>query len=344
MCLLENCESTINISKYGGYCKKHRRHYLCDKNNIIIYERFTGQESDYLKNDIIKTLKQINGSPPLYEKWKKIYLYNILKENLDILNKYSKDIHTINSIQKKIKRKPTEINKLRGEGFFNKKLCNNETDFFTFDCMDDIEEKYFFSYKDNNNLVWFFDIRSFNKLINMKNENPYTTEEIPSVVIRDSKKLTKLLKLTDKDDIVDDYVYKTKKQIIKQKAIDIFSQIEQYGFDSNFDWFMKLHISKLKKLYNLLEDIWNYRLQLSSETKYRICPPNGLVFNIPIYQVSSITDKEQLQEIILNEVLKFNNAVHEDDKKLGYMYFLIGLSGVSRECYMAHQWMISAIN
>ena len=34
--------------KYGGYCYKHRRNYLCNGKYIVI-ERFTNKESDYLK-------------------------------------------------------------------------------------------------------------------------------------------------------------------------------------------------------------------------------------------------------------------------------------------------------
>ena len=74
-----------------------------------------------------------------------------------------------------------------------------------------------------------------------------------------------------------------------------------------------------------MEDIWNYRLNLSYETKARISPPNGIAFNIPVVEVNAITSTLQLQEIIINEVSKFNNAITEDDKKLGYMYFLLGM-------------------
>ena len=38
--------------------------------------------------------------------------------------------------------------------------------------------------------------------------------------------------------------------------------------------------------------------------------------------------------------MKFNNAVNIDDKKLGYMYFLIGLGSVSKECYDSHPWLM----
>ena len=42
----------------------------------------------------------------------------------------------------------------------------------------------------------------------------------------------------------------------------------------------------------------------------------------------------------LQEVLKFDGAVLDSDKKLGFMYFLIGLGMVSPPCFSAHQWMM----
>ena len=93
-----------------------------------------------------------------------------------------------------------------------------------------------------------------------------------------------------------------------------------------------------------MEDIWNYRLNITSEVKSRISPPNGMVFNIPTNQIMNNYDRESLQEIILNEVSKFDNAITEEYKKLGYMYFLLGLGTVSVDCYQSHQWLMYAIN
>ena len=44
------------------------------------------------------------------------------------------------------------------------------------------------------------------------------------------------------------------------------------------EWFLHLTINYLKRLYRNLEDLWNYRLQLTNDVKSRICPPNGLAF------------------------------------------------------------------
>ena len=46
-------------NKYGNYCTKHKRNHLID-NDLIIFNNFTNKPSDYLKNDIIKTLNIID--------------------------------------------------------------------------------------------------------------------------------------------------------------------------------------------------------------------------------------------------------------------------------------------
>ncbi len=49
---------------------------------------------------------------------------------------------------------------------------------------------------------------------------------------------------------------------------------------------------------------------------------------------------EDIQNLILNEIIKFQNAQSSEDKKLGYMYFIIGLgSGISQDCFNCHTWI-----
>ena len=348
MCNKEGCISKSNNKNYGGFCYKHRREYLVDlERNVIKFEHWTDKCSDYLRNDITKTILHLNKTldKDIFKGSKKD-LFSLLSKEVKKLNKYDEeDISKIIKIQEKIKNKKFDIfNYLRGEGYKDKSKCNNDTDFFTYDSISDIEDKYFFSYKDNSQFIWFFDIRSFNKLIEMNHNNPYTREEIPQNVKGRAEKLSKLLKLTQQDDLVNtESLTLTRKQIIKQKTIDIFSQMEQFGFGCDINWFLNLNHRRLKNLYKNMEDIWNYRLNLSYETKSRISPPNGIAFNIPVIEVNNMMEILQLQEVIINEIMKFNNAVTEDDKKLGLMYFLLGLGLVSRNCYEAHQWIIHAV-
>ena len=55
-------------------------------------------------------------------------------------------------IQKKIKiiqgnfknKKKVKNIKLRGEAFINRKICNNDTDFFSYETINEIDDNYFF--------------------------------------------------------------------------------------------------------------------------------------------------------------------------------------------------------
>ena len=338
MCIFTNCH---NKDKYGEYCYKHRREYLVDKDtNRIILERWTNKCSDYLKEDILTTLNHLGSFP---NKLPKKDLFILLVDKINPLQTYSeKDIQKIVLIQTLVRNKHTEkLNKLRGEGFSNKSLSNNDSDFFTYDSRDEIDEKYYFSYKDEKGFIWFFDIRSFNKLVELKQSNPYTMLPIPKNVIQRAKDLTQLLHLNHNDDLVDHKQLQiSRRQMIKQKCIDLFSDIDNSGYYCQPIWFLSLNLNLLKRLYRNLEDLWNYRLQITPEVKSRICPPNGLVFTTRVSDVNHYTNRDELRNLLLNDIMKFQNAVSFEDKKLGYMYFIIGLGTVSRPCVETHQWLM----
>ncbi len=338
MCIFDGCNSK---NKYGEYCYKHRSNYLC-KDKCIIIENFTNKESDYLKNDIINTILKIDPKTPTITSKSKKDLFKMLSNIVDGFKKYeTKDIDIIVKLQKKIKERiDNQLNILRGPGFKNHKICNNDTDFYSYDSIDDINQKYFYSYKDVSDFVWFFDIRSLNKLIEMKQPNPYTMNDLPSHVLEEVNKLNERLKLNQSDELIDTKnIKKTRKQIIKQKTIDLFADIDGTGYYCQPEWYLNLPRNYLKRLYKNMEDLWNYRLQLTNEVKSEICPPNGLNFTTRVSDVMRYNSKEDLQELILNDIIKFTNATSEENKKLGYMYFIVGLGSVSRNCLETHQWL-----
>ena len=338
MCIHEECKNKKEI--YGKYCYKHRSNYLLNKDGCILLERFTKKESDYLVNALRMTLKSLDMRDTI-RKANKHKLYAIfLQYYTDKIEPYHICTSEIIYIQRHYKQtKCKKLNALRGEGFINMKLCSNDVDFYTYESTDEIDKKYFFSYKDKNNFVWFFDIRSFNKLIEKKQGNPYTRDEIPPLVIQ--RAITLSNKLGIRDNLIKKTLHISRKQNIKQMTIDIFSTIEQCGYECHFDWFLRLTMANLKKLYRNLEDLWNYRLQLTEVAKSRIVPPNGEIFKIPVNEVFQIMNLYSLQELILQEISKFNLAVSDEDKKLGYVYFLIGLGQVSPICYHSHPWMLN---
>lgn len=321
-------------SKFGSYCTKHRRYYLINDDQMINIERFTGNEKDYLKKDIIRSLDKFKFN---YKSQSKTYLFTLICKYINNLKFYEKNVHKIKIIQALFRGKH-ERHK------FKMKKCNNTEDFYTYELIRDIPDKYFYSYKDLKDFVWGFDIRSFEKLISMHYPNPYTTEVIPDNIINDFQKKLLLIKKRASYEDLTDIIERDRGEIIKQRIVDLCLSIEQSGFPCMVEWITLLNIRKLKELYKQLEDVWNYRAQLSNEIKCRIIPPNGRIFNIPVSEVLSIQNIFEIQELILNEINKFTNTHNESDKRLGYMYFIIGLSHVSRECYLCHQDWIAFIN
>lgn len=328
----ENLDKCKFNKKYGNYCFKHRSKYLLDENGIII-DKFTNHKKDYLLIDLMVFCKKNNIKTS--KKENKDFYFNKVKEYIFLNKKYELNVDKISLIQNFYKNK---LLKRKKEIEFN-----NTEDFYTYDPLNEIDPKYFYYYKDKNNFNWGFDIRSLIKLIDMNYPNPYTTEKIPDNIIKEVKLKIKGIKKSNDYENIEEVILRDRKTSIKQRAVDLFSDIELSGYSCEINWFFNLSGRRLKELYRQLEDLWNYRAQLTQESKRNICPPNGLIFTTPVSEVLHYNCKEDLQELILNDVSKFKNALNLSDKKLGYMYFIIGLSVLSPPCYLTHQDWLSFI-
>jgi len=312
--------------KYGNFCYKHRNMYLL-KDGIISKEKFTYKISDYNIKDIKYTLQRIYN----IKNGKKEDLFKLL------INEFNKDnSKNIVKCQSYIRRYLVQKNKIKGPGYFLKELCKNDEDFYFMTSINEIEDKYFFSYKDQINNIWFFDIRSFKQLIRHKSENPYTREKIPDNIINNAKNILKNLRKQKINTEIVELTHTNRENIIKQKCVDLFSDISQQGYFCDIQWILSLNLINLKKLYRNLEDIWNYRAYLTNDIKSKIAPPNGLVYNISVREVNDMNNRNDIINIIITETNKFNNAIEISDKTLGYMYFLIGLGEISQECLQSN--------
>jgi len=332
--------SSIKIKeKIIKQTKKDQKKSLVDDYGMIKIEEFTNKPSDYLKKDILYFLKQTNSKGD-YKKLLKKELFTELSRIIKIIQKYKNDTTKIRIIQNNFREKhKCEFKELRGIGLFQKSKCKNECDFLTFESIFEIDNKWFFSYEGKRNNIWFFDIRSFIKLIENNQGNPYTRENIPEKIKK--KGITLYGKIIEKygDDSVNQNVIEvSRKEQIKLRTINLFSTIEQHGYECHFNWLLELRIPKLRQLYRELEDLWNYRLQLTHQMKSLISPPNGIVFSIPLHQISTF-DIYELLETILNELSKLHSSQDESNRKLGSLYFLIGFGNVSFPCNQAHPWL-----
>lgn len=351
-----NCQCN-NLKQDNGFCKYHSKQSnkftifdIPDKNILKIYNKYLELENtkplsyyDFSNKKIKLTLPLLKKSLKNYKlsvKGKKeeliLRLGNFFEENkIYYLNENK--IILIQKYYRNYKLKQNE--RLKGEGFYQKNRILNKEDFFTLEPIIDIEDKYFISFKDDDNFIYAFDIRSFKKLVDKKMNNPYNRKPIPKYAIKNLNILYKKLKIDD----IENKTILNEKQKMNLRIIKIFQLMDElnlYAGGLNIDWFLNLNLLEIKNLYKHLEDIWNYRAQISQTTKYNIIG-NNTVFATTVYNFFKIKKINKCREILLNDMeTLLINGVDDANKTLGGLYILTALCNVSPECASTMPWLL----
>ena len=118
-----------------------------------------------------------------------------------IIEYYTKCIFAI-KIQKMLRGHFTRYSfKLRGSGFKNHTICTNTTDFLTMDPLDEIPHSRFYSYTDERQFTYGFDLNSLISIYKKKGKivNPYNREKISLATLHAILKLYRLIGFIYKD-------------------------------------------------------------------------------------------------------------------------------------------------
>ena len=296
----------------------------------------------YVK-DIKFTLKKYN----LDSKGKKDLLLERLTNFYKNIYRYEKYLDYITKIQALFKGILVRSRlKLKGPGFLNKNLCNNEEDFYTFENKNEIKDEYFFSYRDSDGFIYFYDVRSLSKLLESSKINPYNMKEIPIDAIDKLQKRVEYMK-NKKIDIYHEKPKLNPKQQFNNKVLTIFQKIDMlnaFAGGTQVEWFHNLSFIQLKQLYKSLEDIWNYRSEINEQQKRDIVPLNN-VFKYNMSKVMNLSSnyKLKLQNILLDEIDKLiSSSPSKIHRSTGCYYVLIALVEVSPECANQMPWLIQA--
>lgn len=235
------------------------------------------------------------------------------------------------------------FNNLKGPSFKSKK-CVNEIDFLTLQPLKKIHHSQFVSYKDKDNFIYGFDIKSLYNLWNHANkQNPYNRNLFPKNLKLKVNKIIKLSKIFNEsiNIVINDERKKVSiEQKIKLKTIDIFQEIDNHGFITNTSWFLDLTRVQLLRYIKELIDIWEYRANLSMSVKRNIYPPNGHPFvdmnglNIDLNNDNRL--KLDILKIIERLVTK---GLTNSDRSLGAYYVLGAFTIVSENARNALPWM-----
>jgi hypothetical protein len=90
-----------------------------------------------------------------------------------------------------------------------------------------------------------------------------------------------------------------------------------------------------------LLEIWNYRAQLTNETKRAICPPNGDPFReFNMHIIYTEPDIDDVRKHVLNVLEKLvNSGIDQDSQHLGAYYVLGALTLVNEETALSLGWL-----
>ena len=277
---------------------------------------------------------------------------DVLKSNIKT---HIIQLHFVSIIQRWWRRKFICIcNELRGPARFNRALCVNAVDFYTFDDIRNIEFELFFSYNDDTDgKIYGFDISSFNELYKKSQSdiiNPYTRIPIKACVISRFKRLLRIMVVLGEAHIlavdVPAEVLPTF-DTLEQRANTVFQNIDALGYYTSYSWFLDLSRENLIYFIRHLFDIWNYRAQLSNQLRYEIHPQgnpfvhNGVMVHMLNYEFSTNTD---IKEMLLDIIVKLSSSGIDDSRKyIGASYVLSALTLVSDDAADALPWLYESV-
>ena len=245
---------------------------------------------------------------------------------------------------------------LHGPGYINRSIINNDTDFFTLENILEIPNQFFFSFLDKNGFYYGFDIRSLKQLLNYNNKNnknndnndnkifnigvnsefinPYSTLPLINNVIKRIFNLINKLEYDGCSLSIKNELELTPKQKMRNSIMNVFNLIDNFGYQTNIDWITSMKLNELKKLYAIMEDIWNYRCNLSMESKLEIIPNEKVypLFYFSVDYVYTIKNYNNVLDIVLKV---FERLLTESNqiacRSLGAIYIISGITFVSIE-------------
>ena len=248
-----------------------------------------------------------------------------------------------------------KLHKLQGPALKNRKICTNDTDFFTMDDMIEIPTTQFYSYRDKDDFVYGFNIVSLYNLIlkeGSRAKNPYNRSEFDNKVkenVSSMIRISKLLKIPIEIELKNEVMDPAKR--LELKILDLFQTMNSYGNYANSEWFSDLSRNSHIRFARELVDIWNYRALLTMAKKQEICPPHGTPFlGTPYF--TNVANNATLNNLSTETVVKFNiqiienlvkSAIDIDNKMLGTFYVLSSLTLVSQQARDAMPWLYESV-
>ena len=335
------------LSKLNKPCKILKWNEYFD-NNVQLNKNKIPQLKEIAKDNKLK----ISGTKP------------VLIERIIIHFNKIKNIVKIQSIFRMYLVKITT--KMRGIALKDVSICVNICDFYTLEPLKNISYFDFFSYTDNNNFTYGFDINSLMILFKKPGivKNPYDRNKIPFDVIKNASMISKLSKYFFNKLHSIKYIYNEpttyrenileKMRTIRNKDTnnrieELFYEIDNLGNYSSSSWFKNLSCDNYFNLLKYIYEIWSYRANIPATTKRKICPyfnpfQDGLE-NINLRDCHNNENTELMQKccLVVMENMIYT-GINNEYKQIAAMHILSALTLVSDGARGSLPWLYESVD
>lgn len=274
-----------------------------------------------------------------------------LKNNIYLFLYATKSIKKIQKIFKIYLNK--KLNILQGPANNNKSLCVNDTDFLTMENLNEIPDFNFYSFMDDDKIIYGFDINSLIRAIkkDFNFRNPYNRKPLP--ILKINKDIASILRLNKIFNLKDENTTNASlsnelstlsiAKKIELKFLSICQKIDELGNYTDVKWFTTLNRSQIIKFITELYDIWSYRAQLTNQIKRNICPNGEPCSSINLYELNIISiENLKLKMIYFIENLIYN-GINRDSQYLGASYVLSALTLVNESAAESMPWLYYSV-
>lgn len=249
--------------------------------------------------------------------------------------------------------------------------CVNESDFYTLEPVDEIPYMYYMQHE-TNNIKYGFNILSLCSLaIKNKNfENPYTRESMRDTI---ANKMGRIIKLTNiilpgntlMRELKNMYEGKDSSNVLhglfapqptsrqriqvnpvftrlnslpmEQRISELFIAIDNLGNYTQKEWLTRMSITQMR--YTIIK-VYNVWQRIPLETRTLICPQMSPFNRTIMANINNDMSQPEILECLIKmaEVLVYS-AAQRDDRAMGAMYFLIGLTMASPDARIIMPWL-----
>lgn len=234
----------------------------------------------------------------------------------------------------------------KGPAFIKRSLCVNETDFFTMEHVADITTEQFVSFKDQDGMIYGFDILSLYNIW-LKCPKPYRNPYNRNIFPRELEKNCEIIHKFSASyfnavNIQNDPVNETVNYELN--VLNVFQEINALGNYADHIWFLSLTRTNLIKFVREIVDIWSYRAELTVHMKTEICPPNGNPFiGLPLNILPTL-ESPRLKQTCLSIIQSFVlSATDVSNRSLGASFVLCALTLVSDPAATALPWLYQSV-